>query len=227
MINIKSFVKHRNSTATVTTSSGGTSTNSGTSSPTNDWFYFNDDTGFVTCRYPLCSVDNIVAFADGTYIPSGGGGGTSNVVVVDNLTSYSSSYALSANMGRNLKVLIDNVQTQGGGGTASSIDWQNIQNVPSTFPPTSHTHAISDVNGLQTQLTSLGNQISTVSSNLSSHANNGEIHMNATEKTLVDGLSAEMLQFITKLMNTLTIDNSGNCTFNGNVNSRQNVTALV
>ena len=229
MINIKSFVKHRNSTATVTTNStSGSSSSNGTTTPTNDWFYYNDDANAVVCRYDLHSVGNIVAFSYG--VGDGGsssGGGGSNVVVVDNLTSYNTAYALSANMGRNLKALIDNITTQGGGTTPQNVDWQDIQNVPTSFNPSPHVHAISEVTGLQTQLTNLGNNISTVSSNLSSHANNSEIHMNATEKTLVDGLSAEMLQFITKLMNTLTIDNSGNCTFNGNVNSRQNVTALV
>lgn len=230
MINIKSFVKHRNSTATVTTSSGGTSTNSGTSSPTNDWFYYNDDANAVVCRYDLHSVGNIVAFSygGGDGGSSSGSGGSGSTVVVDNLTSYSTTYALSANQGRVIKSLIDNIQTQSGGQQfTGTIDWSNVINKPTSFNPSTHNHQISDVNGLQTQLTNLGNNISTVSSNLSSHANNSEIHMNATEKTLVDGLSAEMLQFITKLMNTLTIDNSGNCTFNGNVNSRQNVTALV
>jgi len=228
MINIKSFVKHRNSTATVTTNSqSGTSSSSGTTTPTNDWFYYSDDLNAVVCRYDLHSVGNIVAFADGTETSGGGsGGGSGSTIVVDNLTSYSTTYALSANMGRNLKQLLDNVQTQGGGGTASSIDWQNIQNVPSTFPPTSHTHAISDVNGLQTQLTSLGNQISTVSSNLSSHANNSEIHMNATEKNVIDNLTLEQIQFIVALMNITTIQN-GTIRFNANVNATGNVVALT
>ena len=230
MINIKSFVKHRNSTATVTTNSqSGTSSSNGTTTPTNDWFYYSDDSNAVVCRYDLHSVGNIVAFSYG--VGDGGsssGGGGSNVVVVDNLTSYNTAYALSANQGRVIKSLIDNIQTQSGGQQfTGTIDWSNVINKPTSFNPSTHNHQISDVNGLQTQLTNLGNNISTVSSNLSSHANNSEIHMNATEKTLVDGLSAEMLQFITKLMNTLTIDANGNCTFNGNVNSRQNVTAMV
>lgn len=224
MINIKSFVKHRNSTATVTTTSGGTSTNSDTS-PTNDWFYFNDDINAVVCRYPLCSVDNIVAFADSTYIPSGGGGGTSNVVVVDNLTSYSTTYALSANQGRVLKSLVDAAQTSGGG-TISSIDWANVTNKPTSFNPSTHNHQISDVNGLQTELTNLTNNIATTNSNLSAHTSNNQIHVTSTEKNLIDGLSTELIQFLVALKNITTIEN-GTIRFNANLNATGNVVALA
>lgn len=39
----------------------------------------------------------------------------------------------------------------GGGGTVS-LEWAEILNKPSTFPPSSHNHAIGDVSGLQTAL---------------------------------------------------------------------------
>ena len=230
MINIKSFAKRRNSsTATViTNSTSGSSSSSGTTTPTNDWFFYNDDTGFLTCKFPFASVDNIVAFADGTEASGGGSGsGSGSTVVVDNLTSYSTTYALSANQGRILKSLIDNIQTQSGGQQfTGTIDWSNVQNVPSTFPPTSHTHAISDVNGLQTQLTNLGNNISTLSSNLTSHTSNNEIHLTATEKNVIDNLTLEQIQFIVALMNITTIQN-GTIRFNANVNATGNVVALT
>ena len=229
MIDIKSFAKRRNSTATVSTSSStsGSSSSSGTANPTNDFFYLNTDTGFVTCRYDLCSVGNIVAFGSDTSYSGGGGGGGSTVQVVDNLTSYETSYALSANQGRVIKHLIDNITTYSGGQQfTGTIDWSNVTNKPSTFTPTSHTHTINDVNGLQSQIGSLQTQISGVDSALATHANNTNIHLNTSEKTLIDTLTPEMIQFLTKLMNTLTIDNSGNCTFNGNVNSKMNVTAM-
>lgn len=228
MINIKSFIKHRNSssTAVVTTNSqSGTSSSSTSTVP--DWFFYNDDNGFVTCKYPFASVDNIVAFADGTEASGGGSGsGSGSTVVVDNLTSYSTSYALSANMGRNLKALIDNITTQGGGTTPQNVDWQDIQNVPSTFPPTSHTHAINDVDGLQTQLTNLGNNISTLSSNIQAHANDNNIHLTATEKNVIDNLTLEQIQFIVQLMSITTIQN-GTIRFNANVNATGNVVALA
>ena len=38
------------------------------------------------------------------------------------------------------------------GGGASSVDYNNITNKPTTFAPTAHSHAISDITGLQTAL---------------------------------------------------------------------------
>lgn len=60
------------------------------------------------------------------------------------------------------------------GGEASAIDWDNVQNKPSTypttwekvdgkpttFPPSTHPHSISDINGLNTELEELTNDIS-------------------------------------------------------------------
>ncbi len=229
MINIKSFAKRRNSTAVVTTNSQSGSASSGTSSPTNDWFYYNDDANAVVCRYDLHSVGNIVAFSygGGDGGSSSGSGGGSNVVVVDNLASYNTAYALSANQGRVLKSLIDNIQTQSGGQQfTGTIDWSNVINKPSTFPPTSHTHAINDVDGLQTQLTNLGNNISTLSSNIQAHANDSNIHLTATEKNVIDNLTLEQIQFIVQLMSITTIQN-GTIRFNANVNATGNVVALA
>jgi hypothetical protein len=40
-------------------------------------------------------------------------------------------------------------EIEGGGGTTpTDVDWNDIQNKPSTFPPSTHTHIISDVTGL-------------------------------------------------------------------------------
>lgn len=223
MINIKSFTKRKGVTTNSQTSSS-SSSSGGTSSPVNDWFYFNDDTGFVTCRYPLCSIDNVVAFADGNETGGGSGGG-SNTVIVDNLTSYETTYALSANQGRVLKSLIDNIQTQGGGTSPSSVDWSNVTNKPSTFTPSSHTHAIADITGLQNQLTTLTNNIASTSSALSTHTGNNNIHVTAAEKTLIDALNTELIQFLVALKNITTINN-GTITFNANVNATGNVVAM-
>lgn len=226
MINIKIFPKRRNTAATTSQSSSSSST-SGTTSPTNDWFYLNTDNGFVTCRYPFASVDNIVAFASGTEAGGGSGGG-SNIDVIDNLESTSTEDALSANMGRNLKALIDNIQTSsGGGGTATSIDWQNIQNKPSTFPPSAHTHEKTEINGLSDSLANLAAMQSLTQQAVLVHANNNDIHVTAAEKNIISQLTLEQIQFIVRLMQICTIDSSGNITFNGNVNASGNVTAMV
>ena len=43
-------------------------------------------------------------------------------------------------------------QSTGGGGGGGSTAWVDITGKPGTFPPSTHTHAISDVTGLQTAL---------------------------------------------------------------------------
>ena len=225
MINIKIFPKRRN-TATAATQSSSSSSTSGTTTPTNDWFYFNDDNGFVTCRYPFASVDNIVAFGSGNE-SGGGSGGGSNIDVIDNLESTSAEDALSANMGRNLKALIDNIQTQGGGTSPSNVDWQNIQNKPSTYPPSAHTHEKTEINGLSDSLANLAAMQALTQQAVLTHANNNDIHVTAADKNIISQLTLEQIQFIVRLMQICTIDSNGNITFNGNVNSRQNVTAMV
>lgn len=42
--------------------------------------------------------------------------------------------------------------TGGGGGGSTSVTWSDVTGKPSTFPPSSHTHSISDVTSLQTAL---------------------------------------------------------------------------
>ena len=224
MINIKSFVKRKNSGTTTVSGLSSSSTSSSTTSLADTWFYLNSDTGFVTCRYPLASVDNIVAFADGTEA-GGGSGGSGSVEVIDNLESTSTEAALSANQGRVLKSLIDNAQTSGGG-TATSIDWANVTNKPSTFTPSAHTHAISDVTGLQTQLNTMTGNIATNSSNLTAHINDSSVHVTSAQQNIISQLTMEQIQFIVSLMNMVTISN-GNLQINGNVHAAGNVVANV
>lgn len=75
---------------------------------------------------------------------SGGTGGTGSVEVVDNLESTSSTAALSARQGKVLSELIAD----------KTVTWDTLQNKPSSFTPSAHSHAISGVTGLQTQLDS-------------------------------------------------------------------------
>lgn len=59
-------------------------------------------------------------------------GGVVTVDVIDNLTSTRTDAALSANMGRQLKSLIDS--------KSSVSSWDDLTDKPSTFPPSPHTH---------------------------------------------------------------------------------------
>ena len=72
------------------------------------------------------------------------------------------------------------------GGEASAIDWDNVQNKPSTypttwgsvegkpqtFPPSTHTHEISQIDGLTTELEELTNDISELTGTLQTVTNN-------------------------------------------------------
>lgn len=74
------------------------------------------------------------------------------------------------------------------GGETSAIDWDNVQNKPSTypttwekvdgkpqtFPPSTHSHSISDINGLSTELEELTNDISGLTATLQTVNNNIE-----------------------------------------------------
>lgn len=81
--------------------------------------------------------------------------------VIDTLTSTSKTDPLSANMGRYLKILIDNIEIGEGGQVL--LDWEAITGKPDTFTPSLHTHAISDITNLQTELDdkALGSSLTT------------------------------------------------------------------
>lgn len=52
-----------------------------------------------------------------------------------------------------------------GGGTAESVDWEDVQNKPETFPPSAHNHPISEVIELDTKLESIDNTLTTYQGN--------------------------------------------------------------
>lgn len=105
------------------------------------------------------------------------------------------------------------------GGEASAIDWDNVQNKPSTypttwekvdgkpdifptnwdnvagkpttFPPSTHSHSIADINGLSTELEELTNDISGLTGTLQTVTNNiDSINTNIT--SITNSLSDKM-----------------------------------
>lgn len=114
----------------------------------------------------------------------GTGGGS--VEVIDNLQSTSSTAALSAKQGKILSDLIAD----------KAVTWDTLQNKPSTFTPSAHSHAISGVTGLQGQLDSKASSAHTHSianiSNLQTELN-GKASANHTHAISgVTGLQAEL-----------------------------------
>ena len=124
MIQIKSYAKPKK-TGTGSAGSGGGFAGGPTANVTNnyntvinasadDWFYWNSSENSVHCRYVLVGDSEVAAWGLGN--SSGGSGGSGcSCIVIDNLTSNSSTDSLSANQGRVLKEMIDNLDLTGGG----------------------------------------------------------------------------------------------------------------
>lgn len=106
-------------------------------------------------------------------IEVGGSGGT--IEVVDSLDSVSSTAALSAKQGKILSELIAD----------KTVTWDTLQNKPSTFTPSAHSHAIANVTGLQGELDSKASSahthsisaITNLSTELSNKANVNHSHV--------------------------------------------------
>ena len=81
-------------------------------------------------------------------------------------------------------VLVNYADSAGNAATASSVDWSGVQNKPSTFTPSAHTHTISNVTGLQNALNGKANSshthsianVSGLQSALDGKASSGHTH---------------------------------------------------
>ena len=56
----------------------------------------------------------------------------------------------------------------GGGGTPTSVSWDSIANKPSTFPPSTHNHPISEIYDLTAQLSAINGSITSIQSTIDS-----------------------------------------------------------
>lgn len=167
----------------------------------NKAFYF-DSNGDLKVKVNVIGEKEVSAYGAGT------SGGSGSITIVDALTSTATDAALSANQGRILKELIDNV----GGGVSSwndltdkpswigankpSYTWNEIGSKPSTFAPSSHTHNYaSTVKVGSTSYNISGNTISlpaypTVPSALK-NPNALTISLNGTSQGAYDGSAAK------------------------------------
>ena len=167
----------------------------------NKAFYF-DSNGDLKVKVNVIGEKEVSAYGAGT------SGGSGSITIVDALTSTATDAALSANQGRILRELIDNV----GGGVSSwndltdkpswigankpSYTWAEISDKPSTFAPSSHTHNYaSTVKVGSTSYNISGNTISlpaypTVPSALK-NPNALTISLNGTSQGAYDGSAAK------------------------------------
>lgn len=163
-------------------------------------FYF-DSAGDLRAKVNVIGEKEISAYGAGT--TSGAG----TVTIVDALTSTATDCALSANMGRILKDMIDSKGAVSSWeditdkpswitSTKPSYSWNEITSKPSTFTPSEHTHnyassvkvgntaynAASNVISLPAYptLSSLGAVSST---DFNAHTSNTTLHITSTERT--------------------------------------------
>lgn len=167
----------------------------------NKAFYF-DSNGDLKVKVNVIGEKEVSAYG------AGASGGSGSITIVDALTSTATDAALSANQGRILRELIDNV----GGGVSSwndltdkpnwitdtkpSYSWSEIGSKPSTFTPSTHTHNYaSTVKVGSTSYNVSGNTISlpaypTVPSALK-NPNSLTISLNGTSQGAYDGSTAK------------------------------------
>lgn len=167
----------------------------------NKAFYF-DSNGDLKVKVNVIGEKEVSAYG------AGASGGSGSITIVDALTSTATDAALSANQGRILRELIDNV----GGGVSSwndltdkpnwitdtkpSYSWSEIGGKPSTFTPSTHTHNYaSTVKVGSTNYNVSGNTISlpaypTVPSALK-NPNSLTISLNGTSQGAYDGSAAK------------------------------------
>lgn len=163
-------------------------------------FYF-DSAGDLRAKVNVIGEKEISAYGAGTT------SGVGTVTIVDALTSTATDCALSANMGRILKDMIDSKGSVSSWeditdkpswitSTKPSYSWNEITGKPSTFTPSEHTHnyassvkvgntaynAASNVISLPAYptLSSLGAVSST---DFNAHTGNTTLHITSTERT--------------------------------------------
>ena len=108
------------------------------------------DSVFTVSNDSLKIKVNVVGEGEISAYGDGGSGGA--LTIVDNLDSTSTDSALSANMGRVLKNLIDSNSGGGEGGSGGVSSWNDLTDKPTTFTPSSHTHTKEDITNFPTSL---------------------------------------------------------------------------
>lgn len=117
------------------------------------------------------------------------------------------------------------------GGEASAIDWDNVQNKPSTypttwekvegkpqtFPPSTHKHEISQIDGLTAELESIGDSLTSINNTLNSY--DGKFSSLEEELTSINNTVSTLETTIdTIFTNIASLSNS----VNGKMNSPTN-----
>lgn len=70
-------------------------------------------------------------------------------------------------------------------------NWENIEDIPANFPPSTHSHSITDINGLNTELEELTNDISGLTATLQT-VNNSIDSINTNITSITNSLNDKM-----------------------------------
>lgn len=153
---------------------------------------------YVGFRYvPLfCGAwDNSKGYEALSVVTHNGGGYTSNRPVpagIEPGTDNKEYWAYTYRAGEASAIDWDNVQNKpstypttwekvDGKPNVFPTNWENIEDIPANFPPSTHAHSISDINGLSTELEELTNDISGLTATLQTVTNNiDDINTNIT-----------------------------------------------
>lgn len=106
------------------------------------------------------------------------------------------------------------------GGEASAIDWDNVQNKPSTyptnwesvegkpqtFPPSTHTHEISQIEGLTDELKTIGDTLNSINNALNSY--DGEFSALEEELTSINNTVSTLSTNLSKVNNSINSINT-------------------
>ena len=157
---------------------------------------------YVGFRYvPLfCGVwDNSKGYEALSVVTHNGGGYTSNKPVpagIEPGTDNGEYWAYTYRAGSEASAIDwDNVQNKpstypttwekvDGKPNVFPTNWENIEDIPANFPPSTHYHSIADINGLNTELEELTNDISGLTATLQAVNNNiNNINTNITSIT--------------------------------------------
>ena len=152
-------------------------------------FYF-DSAGDLRAKVNVIGEKEISAYGAGTT------SGTGTVTIVDALTSTATDCALSANMGRILKDMIDSKSSVSSWEDITdkpSYSWGELSDKPSTFTPSSHNHNSSYVSALGT---------------------NGN-HLTWTKNGTTNNITVPYATAANKVINTLTFTGYQSKSFNG------------
>lgn len=112
-------------------------------------------------------------------------GGEASAIDWDNVQNKPSTYPTTwEKVDGKPNVFPTNWENVGGKPTSFPTTWGEVTGKPQTFPPSTHSHSISDINGLNTELEELTNDISGLTATLQTVTNNiNSINTNITSIT--------------------------------------------